>query len=750
MRMPRAADPPDPAREDAPVPSARGALSRHGPGFLLAIGLAVMTLLLLPPGEGLRTPVFDVGSVADVTVIAPFGFRVPRPEADVARERERLSSSVPPLFVFDSTALDSVRHRVAGLAALLDSIQPIAGDTARDAATLAVRSQAERFGVTLTSEEADWLSFPSRRSAALSAVRRTFERTLPDGVAASRTLDGAPASVRILRRGEERTVATDAVQSWSDVLRVARVLHPEASSVVADGAYQHLLSGLFAPSLRYDSATTIGRRADAVTRVQPWRFEVRSGEKIIGAHEVVREEDRARLEALRNITRDGTAAAERRMRLLGTLLLNLAVIGIFVVTLAFYRHEIYARPRALAVLAANIAIVMIGASIALRSSGSPGAVIPVGVAALLISILFDSRIALVCALVLAVLLGVQPAFRGTPVLFFVLAGGAAAAFSVRALERRTQFVWSIVAVAGAYCAAAIISGLAYGWELDVVLQASVFGALNAVLSVALAMALLQPAEEACGVDTYLKLLEWSDLNRPLLRRLAVEAPGTWAHTLAMANLVEAATQAVGANALLARVGTYYHDIGKLEKPGYFVENQSRGRNPHDKLKPAASASIIRNHVREGLALAAQHKLPRSVRAFIAEHHGTAPISYFLEKARERDVGVTQSTEFAYPGPTPQSIETAICMLADGAEAATRVLQDPTAARLREVVDMITRARIDAGQLRHAPITLQQLETVKAEFVRVLVAMRHARIDYPGPDGVAAESRSDATLPAFST
>lgn len=747
--MPRAADPSTPAHEDAPVPSARGVLSRHGPGLLLAIGLAFATLWLLPPGEGLRTPVFEVGSVADVTVIAPFGFRVPRPEADVARERERVSRGVPPLFVFDSTALDSVRRRVAGLAAALDSIRPIASDTARIATTLAVRSQAERFGVTLTNDEADWLSFPSRRSAALTAVRRTFERTLPDGVAASRALDGAPASVRIQRRGEELTVPTNAVQSWSDVLRVARLLHPEVSSVVADGAYQNLLSGLFVSSLRYDSTTTSARRAEATDRVQPWRFEVRSGEKIIGAHEVVLEEDRARLDALHDITQNGSAAADRRTRLFGTLLLNLAVIGIFVVTLAFYRPEIYARPRALAVLATCIAIVVIGASLGLRGSNTPGAVIPVGVAALLISILFDSRIALVCALVLAVLLGVQPAFRGTPVLFFVLAGGAAAAFSVRALERRTQFVWSIVAVAGAYCAAAVISGLAYGWESQVVLQASIFGVLNAVLSVALAMALLSPAEEACGVDTYLKLLEWSDLNRPLLRRLAVEAPGTWAHTLAMANLVEAATQAVGANALLARVGTYYHDIGKLEKPGYFVENQARGRNPHDKLKPAASASIIRNHVREGLALAAQYKLPRSVRAFIAEHHGTAPISYFLEKARERDASVSQSAEFAYPGPTPTSIETAICMLADGVEAATRVLPDPTAIRLREVVDKIARSRIDAGQLRHAPITLQQLETVKAEFVRVLGAMRHSRIDYPGPDGVAAASRPDTTLPAYS-
>ena len=748
--MPQAADPPEPARLLASASPVRDVITRHAPGLLLACLVALVTVILLPPGQGLRTPVYDVGSVADATVIAPFAFRVPRPEDDVARERERAADAVPPLFVFDSTAIDSVRRQVAALSLALDSLRLTGAGTNRDSAAAQVQRVALARGVTLSRAEAAWLAFPSRRSAALAAVRRTFERTLPDGIAPARRLDGVTGSVRVLRRGEERAYDADAIASWTDVLRAARLLHPDGSSAVADGTYQQLLEGLFVPSLLLDTATTRVRREEAMTRVQPWRFEVRSGEKIIDAHEIVREEDRARLVALRDIAREGSDAAGQRLRLVGAFLLDLAVVAIFVITLAFYRPEIYARPRSLMVLGACVVVVVAGAALALRAGATlpPGPLVPVGVAALLISILFDSRIALVCALVLAVLIGVQPVFRGTQILFFVLSGGAAAAFSVRALERRTQFVWSIVTIAAAYAGAALISGLAFGWTGGEIGQASLVGALNAVISVALAMALLSPAEEACGVDTYLKLLEWSDLNRPLLRRLAVEAPGTWAHTLAMTNLVESAARAVGANALLARVGTYYHDIGKLDKPGYFVENQPRGRNPHDKLKPAASASIIRNHVREGLALAAQHKVPKSVRAFIAEHHGTGPISYFLEKAKERDAAATQSGEFAYPGPTPTSIETAICMLADGAEAATRVLADPTESRIREVVEQIVRARIDQGQLRRAPITLEQLEIVKAEFVRVLVAMRHGRIDYPGPDGVSAEPRGGESKPAL--
>jgi putative nucleotidyltransferase with HDIG domain len=255
-----------------------------------------------------------------------------------------------------------------------------------------------------------------------------------------------------------------------------------------------------------------------------------------------------------------------------------------------------------------------------------------------------------------------------------------------------------------------------------------------------AMQILLPlAEEFTGIDTYPRLLEWSDLNRPLMRQLSLEAPGTYAHTMAIANLAEAAANAIGANALLARVGAYYHDIGKLKKPQYFVENQPKGRNPHDMLKPATSAAIIRNHVKEGLELAAEHRLPKSVRAFITEHHGTGSISYFFEKAKERDGPPSNPNEYAYPGPVPQTAETAIVMLADGVEAAARVLNEPTPQKIRDVIDHIAKMRIDQGQLRHAPLTLQQLDVIKEQFARVLIGMHHNRIDYPAAGGgVTAE------------
>ena len=247
--------------------------------------------------------------------------------------------------------------------------------------------------------------------------------------------------------------------------------------------------------------------------------------------------------------------------------------------------------------------------------------------------------------------------------------------------------------------------------------------------VALGAFLVYRADRLQRIPEHLRWLAWADLNKPLLRRLSLEAPGTYAHTMVIANLVEAACNAIGADGLLARVGAYYHDIGKLRKPAHFIENQSRGRNPHDKLKPSTSASIIRNHVREGLELARDNGVPPRIRAFIAEHHGTLPIAFFLEKARERDAGVSM-TEYCYQGPIPQSAETAVLMLADGVEAKVRTLPDPTPTAIGEAVEAIIARRFEEGQLAQAPLTLRQLGIIRDQFVRILSGMHHGRIEYP--------------------
>jgi putative nucleotidyltransferase with HDIG domain len=373
----------------------------------------------------------------------------------------------------------------------------------------------------------------------------------------------------------------------------------------------------------------------------------------------------------------------------------------------------------------------VGALAARLVPGSPE-VVPLAFVAIIVSALFDRRLGLLAVCCVGVLVAVQPAYRDADALPVMLTAGATAALVVRPVGRRDQSYLWMAGTATAVVLALAVTGLAQGSTRAEMTSSIVRGVAATVAGVIAAVLVLPFAERWTGRETHLTLLEWGDLNRPLLQRLSLEAPGTYAHTIAIANLAEAACRAIGANAVLARVGAYYHDIGKLTKPQYFVENQPRGRNLHDKLKPNTSASIIRNHVREGLELADAERMPHSIRAFIAEHHGTGTIAFFLEKARERDGVVANAAEYSYPGPVPQSAETAVVMLADGAEAATRALTDPTPERISEVVDAVVRQRLEQGQLRDAPLTLRQLTVIKQQFVRVLGGMYHARVDYPTP------------------
>jgi putative nucleotidyltransferase with HDIG domain len=311
-------------------------------------------------------------------------------------------------------------------------------------------------------------------------------------------------------------------------------------------------------------------------------------------------------------------------------------------------------------------------------------------------------------------------------------------------------------IATAYAATALSVGLLRAWTLEEIGWAALWGAVNATGSSLLAVGFLPVAEWFTRVTTNQTLQELADPKHPLLKRLSLEAPGTYAHTISVANLAEAVCNAIGANALLARVGVYYHDIGKVVKPQYFIENQPRGRNPHDKLKPAMSAAIVRSHVAEGLKLAEQHRLPDAVKDFIAQHHGTQPISFFQEMARKADPDARLNpADFAYAGPRPQTRETAVVMMADSVESAARVLQDPTPPRIRELVERIVNAKMAAGQLDQCPLTLREITTAKDVLARSLSSMYHHRVDYPAPPPADASggtksgdaAKADATEPA---
>ncbi|HEX8242730.1 MAG TPA: HDIG domain-containing protein, partial [Longimicrobium sp.] len=501
-----------------------------------------------------------------------------------------------------------------------------------------------------------------------------------------------------------------------------------------------LLVRWFQPSLAVNQRETEAARTRARQAVDRVKYRVLAGEKIVGAREQVGEREEERLRAYQGAlgAAGGQGPRHTLARAAGSVLYNLMLLGVVAILLRYSRLHLYRDARSVVFVVLLIVAVAALAALIARLD-LPPELIPVPFAAMLIAVLWGGRLALPVALVLALLLGGQAPFLGVAVPFTAAVGGAASAFGVRLAQRRVQ-TWIVVGlIAGAYAAAAVTVGLLRGWTLHEVGWSALFGAVNATGSSLLAVGFLPVAEWFTRVTTNQTLQELADPKHPLLQRLSLEAPGTYAHTISVANLAEAVCTAIGANALLARVGVYYHDIGKVVKPQYFIENQPKGRNPHDKLKPAMSAAIVRSHVVEGLKLAEQHKLPDAVKAFIAQHHGTQPISFFLQQARESDPNCrVEARDFAYLGPKPQTRETAVVMLADSVESAARVLQDPTPERIRELVDRIVNAKIAAGQLDQSPLTLKEIGITKEVLARALGSMYHHRVDYPADRNGRAE------------
>jgi putative nucleotidyltransferase with HDIG domain len=259
--------------------------------------------------------------------------------------------------------------------------------------------------------------------------------------------------------------------------------------------------------------------------------------------------------------------------------------------------------------------------------------------------------------------------------------------------------------------------------------------IGGTLSIGVASLLLPIFEGLFAITTDIRLLELSNQNLPLLKRLSLEAPGTYQHSLAVGNLAEAGADAIGADSLLLRVCSYYHDVGKLVKPEYFVENQ-RGTNPHDTISPSMSALVIQSHVKEGLKMAREAKLPLPIRQGIATHHGTKLIRYFFSKAQDQndpEMGKIRESDYRYPGPKPHSKEMGVLLLADAVEAAARTVEKPSPNKLQGMISKIFSDALQDGQLDDSDLTFSDMEKIGSAFLWVLTNMYHHRIDYPGFD-----------------
>ncbi len=693
---------------------------------------ALATYALFPAPIGRVAPLPTVSQAATRTVVAPFEYVVRKTTEEIAREGESRALTAQPVYRFSPTSYDSSLEAARVFFAELERAAAQSPEMVRAVA-------ANR--LNLGPAEVEYLSRPDARRRVQELVTHFLAEALSAGVADAGVVRGETSPRVTFRRGEvERDLPRDSIPTVADMMVQAEA----AASVVADPVGQRtvrrLVGAFYRPTIVLDLPLTTARRERLRASVDPVRYVVRAGDRIVTAGEPVTEEARTKLAALyEEMHRRGSDRFWVRGAA-GAILYSVVVLGSFWLLIMFYRRDAYAEARRMAFFGGLFLLVVLMTAGAMRVFPGRPELIPIPFIAILVTLLYNGRVGIFAGLTLAVLLQGQWGLREADILVFGLVGAVAGAIGIGVVRRRDHLYRAIVVLAVGGVLASLTVGLSRGWSGVTITASAFLGVLMAPASASLAMIVMPLAESATRITTDLTLLELSDLGRPLLRRLALEAPGTWAHSLAMANLCESACNIIGANGLLARVGCYYHDIGKLAAPGFFVENQGGGANPHDELQPLDSARIIRNHVLDGIALAEAAGLPPVVKAFIPEHHGTSEITYFLARAQGGDGGGSVNrADYRYPGPRPQSAETAVAMLADSAEAVVRVLEDRSPERVREAIEQLVQQKLATGQLDDAPLTLRDLDRIKREFARVMSGTYHKRIGYPrASGGVAAE------------
>lgn len=604
---------------------------------------------------------------------------------------------------FNNITILSISDYFAQLETTANAVQ--AGTITEDRALEQLRNA---YDFNLTAEE--WM--------ALSALSEGQIQTLYD-----RGIDYATS---VMSQGvAEENIAEAKEKVAQYILNDRRITGPSEAFLLAV-----LNEVKFYPTYVYDKTATEEKKAEILSTVDPVKIVVQKGEQVVRKGEIVSDREIQILQML------GYAKDESGWWiLLGLSMLLLLMIFITRLFLKFFIPKLYQDEKQLILLMLLVAITVGMYKMILSLSLSPvadraaqvGYLIPVAVGTILIAILQDVRLAILIDIFLAVLVGLYT----NSISFAIVAmlGGIVGALGVSSLGQRSDISKTALRISLVNAITIIALGLLNNQAPDVIFMGIIFGVFNGFFSSVFAIGILPYLEYIFGVTTSIKLLELANPNQPLLKRLLSEAPGTYHHCVMVGNLGEAAADAIGANGLLVRLGAYYHDIGKLKRPYFFSENQFSGDNPHNNITPQLSTLIITSHVKDGIEMATEAKLPPVILDMIAQHHGDSLVSFFFYKAKEQDENVKES-DFRYDQRKPQTKEAAILMMADTVEAAVRSKKDATPGQLEGFIRTLIKGKLEDGQFDECELTFRDLDQVASAFVRVVTGIYHKRIEYP--------------------
>ena len=535
----------------------------------------------------------------------------------------------------------------------------------------------------------------------------------------------------------------DLNEAWTEAKKEITSIYGAENDIRRELGYDLIIEFMI-PNLVYDKETTERRQNASLDRVPRSKGIVLKDEMIVNANQRITEEDLQKLQSLAvEISKENRTLGikDSIITYIGRLLIIGILISYFFTFLLIYRSHIFEKWQLLLVIAFIYVFIIVIANIFVYQLDFSEFLIPVTVAAMLLTILFDARIGFMGTTSIVLLVGIM---IGNDLEFIVtgLFMSSIAMYTVRRIRTRSKFITAIFSLMGASIIAVLSHGLFMGHSVSTMGVDLTYLLVNSIFAPIITYGLIIILEVSFGITTDLSLIELLDFNHPLLKRLQQEANGTFNHSVVVGNLAEACADAINARSLLCRVGAYYHDLGKMERPEYYIENQFMGDNKHDSLTPAMSAKIIRKHVIDGLKLAKDYGLPKLVSDFIPMHHGTSRVEYFyrmaLEAAKDTNEKVDDSA-YRYPGPKPNTKETGILMICEAVEAAVRSIKEPDILKIDTMVDKVIKGRLNDGQLDECPLTLDDLRKIKGTvdgnsgMLPVLRGIYHIRIEYPEDD-----------------
>ncbi len=701
--------------------------------ILIAVLTVILIVLMFPKGESIESEVTEGAIWTNDDLIAPFSFPIMKDKSVYQREVKSAENSVYPVMkIVPSKSIDSLNTFGNYIISVID--ENIKQET------------GSYFNPTFLSTKS-FIRFLTIRKQHIQAYR-TKEKSLKElfndaatiiesvnkrGILDFESNNGVKDSIAIRQGNIDKIEPTSKYlfldQAKQEVADRIKQLHlsNETETALTEFALYFVY-----PNLIYDKEATDIEIDQAKNSVSKYSGIVNENERIIAKHDRITKQAKLKIDSYKEAKGEETGQEGLWLQLVGKFLHIASFIMLLGIYLYYFRKKIFYDNTKIILI--SFLIVFISFVTFLVNQLSVKAplhyLIFVPAASMIFTIVFDSRVGFYITVILSLIVG---ALRGNDYSFMAMnfIAGGLSVYTVRDIKNRTQIFRSFLFILIGYTVSIIAFGLERFAHPETMLIEFAFAFSNALISPVLTYGLLVFFERIFRITTDLTLLELSNFDRPLLRDLARKAPGTFNHSMTMGTIAEAAAEQIGANALLARVGAYYHDIGKTISPQIFVENQLNNENIHENLPPEESVQIIVRHVKEGIELARQNKLPQELIDFIPMHHGTGTITFFYEKAKklygEDKVNIE---DYKYPGPKPNTKETAIVMLADGCESAVRSITEPDAQKVENMINNIFNTRLKDGQLDDAPISFKDITKMKEAFQSILVSQHHKRIKYP--------------------